>query len=450
MIEKIVRHELRFLVYPDKLEVLLSLLKTLGFEEVRYSDRNITQTIYFNNNYYVLPIGISLKVRRYISQPDKIIKINSKLKYIFEEKTSHYVNNRFTRKKKRQKLTGLQILKKFKRVNLHKIMCSFEKNKQKIPDSFSKIRFKPCFATQYYRKHFTDTNKENIRVTIDQNIEYFRFNNEENTGKLVHTEDFIHIKIKLSDIKSDGLYAKLQAGLEALKAIPARSKKSNVLNIMHKYRPKVAFVKEIKNKELEIKFNIKKINSCLIFLKLRAFFEMTNDDFVIAQKYNYSHDNNAEHVYYKNGKFIEKLSVSNNFFKTTKKGDYISDGISRVEKSTKFTKFYDIEEIEIPKNKIIGRLYRIKKTFWVVNKKTQRFYHVAVDRSYSGNHTLEQLELEYTGSYKKLKTSAKSAENEIKEELKLLQKIVLNNLEISKHLTPTQTTKLSWLLSLDS
>ncbi|MBS3117321.1 VTC domain-containing protein [Candidatus Woesearchaeota archaeon] len=444
------REEIRRVIFPDWVDRFTSFLKERGYKEIEYSARPYTQTIYFNNDRFSLPFQTSLKLRRYSRSSLDSIRLSLDEQYIFEEKSSFYKGKRFLRQKRRDNLSGVEALQRFNELSLSALLdCP-----PNIAGLFQNVRLQPQVATQYHRRHFVLNGEDGIRITVDKDLSYFSFDGGLEASKMAK-EDIVIIELKLNDLAKRGDLERVLGELDREGALPTISKKCSSFNKLSLRRrsgvaDKLPLINEVPNQEYEVKFDVDRIDPSTMFLLLRHILEAKQGGFVISPGYTYSDENGAINVYYRNRHENYKVTYAGDVFKVSKKSDVESGGgvLVRKESRTKFRKFSSPEDLREDFGEIVGKLYRIKKAFWVLNQGSNRVYQVVVDKSYSYTTTdsLSQVELEYTGRVGG--RASQSANGEIQSELSRLKEILCGSELTSPFLKQSTLTKFEWLFGL--
>jgi len=446
------REEIRRCILPVKIKEFISYLISKGYKEVNYSKNNFLQTIYLDNNRYSLPFSTSIKLRRYLKFPQKKINIEKNREYFLEQKNTFYKKGRLLKKKNRTKLKGIEILDKFKLLNIGEVI---KMNSLQYPPQISPIIsnefLNPHVATQYKRRNFLLG--DILKITIDSNLEFFAFNGS-NTANKIDEHKFVVVEVKLFDSSGkkamEGALRKLRE-IYSLASVSKRCLCSNRLadHIQKKLSKEYRLFNEIPNYEFELKFNIKNIYPGVLFWILRSIFENKNKEFIVCPEQPWTKEIGTIQRYSKNEKReIEKISYAKDIFTKAVKIETKEEGNLMIRKENKDKPKKIISEKDIKENfgNCLGEFHRIRKSFWVVNKNSGRVYKIAVDNSYTPFSILSQVEIEYSGIRKGI--ILEKAENAIKKDLKKVNDLLLSSPYTQKYLIPTKLTKLDWLLSL--
>jgi len=421
----------------------MSFLTSMGYQEVIYSDNHYTQTIYFNNDFYSLPFGFSLKLRRYVGNPQDNISL-SDTKYILEEKHTLMEDGVLIKKKKRENLNREEVLGRFSHQDLAHILSDSLPNQNDIP---SGLLLKPQVATQYHRRHFCLD--DHLRITLDDELQFFAFDTT-NASKIGE-----HGLIQI-ELKSDTLTKNMEEALSELNridAIPSISKKSFCFNRLASYREskidsEYRLNNEIPEKEFELKFNNVNLSSGIIFLLLRTLFEQEKNNFIICPEQPYSDEIGAIHRYYHNPGQITRVAYVGNTSRITSKKYHDQNNmvLVRLEHKSSLLTASSAQEIGGDFGKNIGELYRVRKSFWVVNQNSGRVYKIAADNSYTNTSLLGQIEIEYSGIRKGVPLN--NPNRIIEADINNLGNILLSSPLTSPYLETTTLTKFEWLSSL--
>jgi len=446
------RKEIRFSIHSNKLENFVNYLLDAGYRKTIYSDKPVTQTIYFNHDKFFIPFNLSLKMRRYISAPDRDILIDDSADYILETKSFVFENDAPMKHKERVNMSGKDILSHFQHIPLSKILNDFSTTKDcsAINDLFSEVYLHPQIATQYRRSHFTKG--EHLRVTIDDALQTFYF--DEN-GKSLETTQHksIPVEFKCDNISMVSEMERLICRLKDEGAQTALSKKNLALNAMF-YRRKSGMkadyllTKEFPDDEMESKYSIDIIPPELVFLVLRDVFEKGIGDYHVGQGHPFSEEIGSIHKYYEQDNNVFRIAYSGDIGTLSSKSGSTAEGkiLSRHETKEQSRRFESLDDV-LPKDiKELGELTRIRRGFWIENDASGRVYKIAVDNSYNQSNRLSQIELEYTGIRPgRAITSDKQA---IFSEIETLHDIIMADNHIGEYVSPTLLTKLDWIKSL--
>lgn len=444
------RREIRFILPIEKQGEVLPLLHE-RFEPLIFSDRNITRTIYFNNQNHEVPWGYSLKARQYFHRrafEDNSFLDNSE-SYFVEIKAS---TSEFDRTKQRFEMTLGEA-------------SVFLNDNVGVPVLAEPLR--PFVANEYERFHFTLKGGEhgNTRITCDIAPSYFLI---EKNGilRLLGEEPSLRIEIKTAPQQTAPELDIFEDQLQGLGARKTVSKKTAAFSLENHYLTRAAprLKKELSEVEIESKLIVTDKNPAAFFNQLTTQMRGGLGRFVIRDAFPYVVESGSFNSYFlpkglnntEGVKVLARPTVAKAVLKS--ESEIIQDryGLGCILKRKEVKGEYfpltedKLEEIlrEQETNLgmplvLVGEIARSRKAFWVENKKTGRVYHISIDRCQATGHSLHQLEVEYIG------TSGECldlAEGEIiRDVVDLTNKIVET---YPSSVKPEPLTKLAWLRSL--
>lgn len=444
------RTEQRFFISQSESELLLTeLLKLL--DEVSFSDRPYSQTVYIGDDEFLVPWGISLKARRYL--PCQLEKVT------FEPTTT------FNCEIKAEESAGSQGRIKEKRSLTISDFINWIKISLKITEAI-----RPHVLTQYHRRHFTRPSM-NLRLTFDTEIRYGYFLPE---GQFIWTgdENGSRIEIKVDEQAfGSQVYGQILAILEHHGAMPVISKKEQAYNFQGAYldgfscKPQ----KEITGVEIEAKFEVNQSHYQKLLADLKnGFLAGVFPGLYIADDYPYTQATTSINHYWSKAisgqpsDGVKLLFRVGNFSVVTKADTIVIPDphqlgciLKRTEKKSQVyphTNQALREIIEYYTNlfgplEYCGFVYRQRRAFWPETIKEGRIYHLSIDRCITPRGLLYQLELEYVGRRPGDWQVSSSTEEKIIAELGELAWAIYNWVNRGGDvLMPSRLTKFEWLV----
>lgn len=440
------RQEIRRLLFPADLDRLSSFLRENKFEEVTYGNP-VTQNIYINNNVFLLPSNITLKLRKYIKDPTPEVTILPDEKYFYDVKSGHMLENMYVKTRKRSEILGNAFVELLDAIDMKGLLNDNFHLSNEILASMQDISVYPVFATQYKRRHFVIPSDENIRLTIDKDICFYIFDNSLLTAHKISEESYIKVELKIYGT-GETPYISISESFKRNCVIPTRSKKCSgfyYLSANHRESaPKIT--KDLSPKELEIKFNIENLDYGIVFLLVRSLFSSEEGKYRISEGYKWSDETGSIIRYFKKNGEVYRLVFADDVYGTDYKTPYIANSIAREEVSSKYRPIERGPDVKLSEKKSLGEFYRIKKKFWVVNVESDRVYHIVCDVCDCVKGSLSQLEIEYTGILKS--RGELSSEEVVQNDISEISKIILSKKTLYRHLKPTRLTKSDWVSSL--
>jgi len=412
------RVEKRFVVSnQDFIKKLLEIA-----EEISFSDKKYIQTVYFNNEEYVVPLTSSIKARTYLQGPQEHPTLLYDSEYFIDFKEAKDKYRRIKERVKTNLKDGLKIINK----------------------NF-KLQVRPFVIVEYFRRHFVPKNGENTRITVDSQLRYFYLTDKKEVIEL-GKEDYNRIEIKSKE-QDNQIALKAEELLKEAGAVSVISKKFMAYNLLRGYIEKNngnKIYKELPGIEIEAKLELEGEDP---FLEIKNLFREKNvSGFILPPHFPFTLVSGSLNRYYQDKKGVFKAMFRGNEARIIRKGksEIVKDSynlnciLRREENKGEMIP----ANSEIFKNsKFLGELYRGRKAFWVDKPETKRTYHISLDRCSSDFGELYELEIEFTGNYSDVKTNS---EEEIIEDIAFLTKFIL---ERFPQLKKSQLTKENWLLS---
>lgn len=419
------REELRYLIFNAE-QIIAKLAPYV--DRKKFSDNEIVQTIYFNNDNHDAPFSLSLKIRQYLPTRTEILKLN-KNKYFLDIKKRNSDN-----RKEKVRLEG----------NLEELLQIIN---QEFKYGDSPLR--PFIAVEYSRQHYVPKNNENIRITLDSNMKYFYFPfGKEEAVEIGREDNYSRVEIKISQPESEFMNDFNQI-IENEKLFPIISKKFMGYFLLKNYQTSLSnnkFAKELKNYEIESKLEAE---SDRIFPKIKYFCENNLNGFGIPKHFQYVFDSASINRYYQNEEGYFKALLRGDKVKIVRKSpiEIIANNFN-LKCVTKRTETKDqevsLDSDLILSSKLLSELLRTRRAFYLVNNKTGRSYHITIDHCVAEQKSLYQLEVEYTGTYS-LITDEQIISNNIEQEIINDIAYVTNELLINfPELKPSILTKQEW------
>ncbi len=202
------------------------------------------QTLYFNNDEHEVPFTYSIRARRYENRPLRNrFKLNPKDEWIFELKTTRSVNGRFIRHKRRDEEFSLrEILDRLGHV-------------KKLGGVKIRHKLMPYAAASYARSHFLE-NQKGIRVTVDDDVRFYRFTGEL-TGRMLGKASHSIVELKIPPRKtSSPLANELQRIMRDESGVQGISKKATTFNLIADEFRKAGEAYDIPSHDTEIEAKI--------------------------------------------------------------------------------------------------------------------------------------------------------------------------------------------------
>jgi hypothetical protein len=393
-------------------------------ERKLFSNNEYVHTIYFNNDEHTVPFEFSIKARKYLSHPSNPV-LNNDL---------YFLDLKRGKGEDKEKIRLQMPLKEI----INFINKTYH---------FSKIPLRPYIAVEYLRWHYVPKKTTNIRLTLDTNLKYFFFPQNQKEAVEIGKENYARVEIKEAALNLS-LSEKIKEVLKEAGAFPTISKKFTAYNLLGLYRAKTfgkPFYKELRGYEIESKLET---GGEKIFQKAKCLFDNKNLDFRLPSHFPYTLESASLNKYYQDDQGLFKAIFRGSEVEIVRKGDaeIIKDpfGLNCLLKRKEIKgHIVSVDSKIITSAKLRGELYRMRKAFWVENPKTRRFYHISLDCSLGSPGILYEMEVEYTGRY----TNTESTPETTKEEeiIKDITRITKTLLEKFPELKPSQLTKQDWL-----
>ena len=389
----------------------------------------VNQTLYFNNNEHEVPFTYSIRGRRYQQEPFKDhFKLKPSDKWIFEVKNTRSEHGRFIRHKRRNEMLPLrEILARVKKMN--------QLGRIKIPHKLSLYA-----AASYRRNHFIESER-GIRVTMDQDVRYFTFNDL--TGTLLGVSNKAIVELKIPPGRTSiPLVRKIQSLLRKENAEQGISKKATIFNLIEEKAKRSGEAYKEPNHNTEIKAKIAlDAEDQTIFPRIRTdLAEGRIEGFRLSKSY--SNVMETGKLYH----YIQMPTHEYVRFETSgqARSATIKENFQVVQDPFRLGNVIKRREVEEPIQPDMLKLpYKIltrrRKYFMVEREGGSREYAVMMDRSTHRGHELYQLEVEDVLSSPSQRTESRSI-NDVSS--------LANYLIEEYSLEPTTLTKNQWLMSL--
>lgn len=396
------RYELRYFL-PIRDIALLEEWIGECFYQKTFSDNPIVQTVYLNNDEQMVPWGLSLKTRRYLSDYSRGC-LDLEKKFSFSEIKRKKRSDPRIREKKREPNTSLK--------------RAIENFSQEVG-----VNLRPYFFIEYYRRHFVPkTDVSSTRLTIDNDIRYYYCDKGDSIHFLKRDTEIVRIELKTrKEAMGGNLVKDFLSFLVKIGAKPIISKKEEGFNLVKRHFDKTHsahHLKEIRNCEIEAKllFNgLPDVMECF-FADLKEHFKRTAFPITIDERYPFTFRTTSINHYWakENGEEGVKVLFKGVNARPVQKGrtSIIDAALGIIErKELKGEKIiYSpehllklIQDYSLSLGHLIyaGYLVRGRKAIWPEHKESGRIYHVSLDRCLADKRPpLCQLEVEYSGRRK--------------------------------------------------
>lgn len=363
------RIERRFLVNKSKISVFINQLKAT-------EDMTLSQwvtNIYFNTSDQTLPIGSGVRFREY----SKFKKINLKNRIGFIDYNYVFYDKKFKIRK------TFEMEKVINELNL------------KFKNKYSDFRRK--FVMSYKRRVFLIG--EN-RVTIDFPIECFEIM-ESFKLKKISIHNFAYIEIKQKKVSNSILRILKNVG-----AVPTIHKYFLMYNQEYYNKAEKKYSKYIdESNGFEYELKLSKVSEDIFneyiikvkngYVKEYKIVHNLPDPFCFASfnEYRFLKDSDSKMCIMYDGNIKQRISIKDN-------GEILKNKILKRRKENKILSVKIWSKLVKPE--IIGRLFRIKKIFFIQSVKTGVIYGIILDLSQNKERSMYQLEIEYAMSINKL------------------------------------------------
>ena len=389
----------------------------------------VNQTLYFNNNEHEVPFTYSIRGRRYQQQPFKDhFKLKPSDKWIFEVKNTRSEHGRFIRHKRRNEMLPLrEILARVKKMN--------QLGRIQIPHKLDLYA-----AASYRRNHFIESER-GVRVTMDQDVRYFTFNDLAGTLLGVSNKAIVELKIPPGRT-SIPLVRKIQSLLRKENAEQGISKKATIFNLIEEKakRSGEAYKEPNHNTEIKAKLALDAEDQS-IFPRIRAdLSEGRIEGFRLSKSYSTVMETGKLYHY------VQMPAHEYVRFETSgqSRSATVKENFQVVQDPFRLGNVIKRREVEEPIQPDMLKLpYKIltrrRKYFMVERDGGSREYAVMMDRSTHRGHELYQLEVEDVLSSPSQRIESRSI-NDVAS--------LANYLIEEYSLEPTTLTKNQWLTSL--
>ncbi len=410
------RDEIRYFIPENEAGVFLKeISKILVKKEY---ENEIARTIYLNDEFYSVPWGFSLRARKYLTKfSDRIVADPHEI-YNVQVKSEPRPNHRV----KVRKDMPLADASAFTEIHL-----------------FGKTNgiLRPYSANEYHRASFHSAHGNYLRLTFDRDMRYGFFEKGSQEAAICGTESFARIEVKVNPEETNREdVSVLLSLLKSFDCLPVISKREQACNfialVLDKKGDKEGggMFKELQDIEAEAKFLVNTAKPEKILSDLREHF-IGGREFIVAAHYPYVQETTSVNHYWSGApEKVNNLKLM--FFgdqikpvlKSNARVVTIDDAVILLRSEIKEQTFcytpHLFHKYLEDKTKILGPLtyegclFRSRKAFWPENTRTGRIYHISIDRCRSQrNHKeLWQLEIEYTGRYKKFRNFAVERQRE--------------------------------------
>ncbi|MDD5489456.1 MAG: hypothetical protein PHP25_02130 [Candidatus Moranbacteria bacterium] len=446
------RSELRFFILLPFLGYFIEKLKE-KFRKKLFSRNEIVQTVYLGNVDQIVPGGVSLKARRFLSEFSTRILLSPSDIFLFEKKRHRDSQDWYFREKSPRERRSIK----------------------EITDAASSRygeQLGPYVLVEYHRLHFLPIAESiPLRVTIDTGMRFWHFG--QSGPHLIRIDSEIarvECKIENSHI-GHILHSFLMDLLLFLGAQPIFSKKDEAYNLVKKHFDEIyarPLIKELAGCEIEAKLTLQDSDPVGFFRKLRA--KLENNDIAIGTDpfYPFTFTTSSLNHYWgkQDGAQLNdglKILFKGVSFKPVTKGEMslVDPDLAIVKrKETKerktqyspeiFRSVVDFYANQIGPLKYVGYLSRSRRAIWPEHRKTKRFYHISLDRCLTSDKSpLYQIEIEYSGLLKEkaaIATPSAKTEIEIVRDTQLLASYILDFAkQEGVNLYPDSLSKFKWL-----
>lgn len=417
-----------WILFPQKLRPLVSWLNSNGFEEKTNTIKNFRQVIYFSNDHYPLPFGLSLKATRTVQEPENVLSIVVGSEYIFGLYLDAYLQIENRMEGSSELLDGYEIIKHISEEDLGSLLRNmYMPSYTHVLDTFSDVQVSPQMGAQFRRRVFTLNNEQDnckLRVTVDQDVQYFAFDFSTKVGFMLDEIQplIIELRSNCRDTHSDHIQAFSQK-MEALGAYPSIPQKYMIMNKLSLSRrigaQKLRTDKTTKGHRVSLLLT--EFDPGIMFMLLRDLFESSIDDFRIGSEYLTSNERGEIEKDYKKDGSTQKVILAGDVLKIKGEKD-------QTEKLSAKGGFRHLE----PDNNLIEDLgkevettNRIWKTFWVIDRDSNHVYKISAETRFNDKETKNIIHLEYAGTLSSDEDKARPAT--IAKNLEYLRDQILQN-----------------------
>ena len=389
----------------------------------------VNQTLYFNNHEHEVPFTYSIRGRRYQQQPFKDhFKLKPSDRWIFEVKNTRSEHGRFIRHKRRNEMLPLrEILSRVRKMN--------RLGRIQIPH-----RLGLYAAASYRRNHFLESER-GVRVTMDQDVRYFTFNDL--SGSLLGISNKAIVELKIPPGRTSiPLVRKIQSLLRKENAEQGISKKATIFNLIEEKakRSGEAYKEPSHNTEIKAKVALDAEDQS-IFPRIRTdLSEERVEGFRLSKSY--SNVMETGKLYH----YIQMPAHEYVRFETSgqSRSATVKENFQVVRDPFRLGNVIKRREVEEPIQPDMLKLpYKIltrrRKYFMVERYGGSREYAVMMDRSTHRGHELYQLEVEDV-----LSSPSQRAESRSINDVASLANYLIEEYSLE----PTTLTKNQWLTSL--
>lgn len=420
------RKEERYIINKTKTQDFVKKISQITSPEI--FPTNYNHTLYFNNVEHEVPFEVSIKGRRY-GYEGFTGSFEPEEKWIFEIKEDFISKNSRLRRKQRENLTLEEILKK---LSGGKLLGGYH-----ITSPLGVYG-----ADSYRRSHYKIKGKDNFRITIDDDITYYLFEERFN-GNEVGREDYSRVEIKIlpHEPGSPEVYL-IHNILEELGAEPTVSKKDMLYNLITDYlRRKTQCYVKPSNIEIEAKMLLGRENQHVFHQIKKDFYSGFINGFVIPENFPYTLEGGKLHRYVitPNGGYV-RISIKGKSKKVVSKegSGIVADplGLNCIIKRREIKESLSGNLLALPSK----TLHRKRKYFIVENEKSKNQYCILIDRCTYDDDELYQMEVEGL-----LLSPSRDEEKELVRDVAYLTNQLIKKYPVLK---PTTLTKLEWLKNM--
>jgi len=418
------RREKRYVVRSSK-----QFLKLLSpyVKRKKFSNNEHVYTIYFNNDEHVVPFEYSIKARRYLPGFIELPVLDNDVYFLDLKmgKGEHY----------KEKIRLEATLEEATKIINEKY-------------SFSEIPLRPYVLVEYLRHHYIPKNTGGVRITLDTNLKYFFFSKGQREGiEIGREDDYTRIEIKEQGQSNKDLIILMEELLGRINAFPIISKKFTAYNFLGLYYVKTfgtPFFKELKGCEIEAKLET---DSEKAFQEAKKIFKEGKSGFKLSSRFPYTFESASINRYYRDNEGLFKAMFRGDKAEVVRKGnvEIIKNPLNLnciLKRKEEKGNVVPIDSEMIRSAQLQGELYRMRKAFWVDNQRTGRFYHISLDHCLGLSGILNQMEIEYTGTYINTSHASNTNEKEIIGDISNIAKILIEKIPLLK---PSLLTKQKWL-----
>ena len=444
----VLRSEKRFLLLPERLPSFLKEISSMLGERT-FSENRVARTIYFNNDDYPIPWGVSVKARKYLPDFSEKIIISPEEIYRVEIKSS---GEEDVREKIQRELPLAEAI-------------SFISEKLEID-------LRPYMVDEYRRKHLVSgENPDLLRLTIDQQVRYGLFTGLSSPADWIGNEEFVRIEIKAAPwAESSEEYQRVLQLVTNYQPLPVISKREHAFSfaglvIDKKGNP---LRKETTDCEIEAKFLVQHPDPAALLLELKKHFKGSQIDYMVAPHYSYTQEGaSINHYWSRYDKKEGTVDGTKLMFIGQKVRPVFKEeteilpepygldcllerhevkGEPFIYTSQSFDRFLRKAERLRGGLKYIGYLHRSRRAFWPENRKSGRIYHISLDccQSFEGK-VMWQLEVEYTGRYVDRLENISQEEAKVAIRQEVAELAQETRVFCGDCLIPTTLTKFDWL-----